>query len=373
MFETIIVYIMIYSFPLLFLGKAKSLNIRSTASLNTNLFFYLGIIFFSLFVGLRWNVGIDYPAYYDLLRGYNLYATELGRLEFIPRITIDFIRDTKIPFYWWFIAMAFIQLYFFCMTFNSRLKSFVVWGVFFYLTSQLGFLMNVVRQACALSIVLYSYTFLINKNIKTYVIWILVASLFHTSALICLPLIFLYRFNINRLGRVSQIVILLSLYVFGDSIVHTILDMASRFLSGFTYLAKIQKLSDSSLVIAQGTSLGVLYYYLRYIVLIVYSKKLSTEYNIYGFGFFYMLSFIGMAFYNATMYNMLLSRMMMYFSVCSIVCLAMLMVYLSSKPKNSIDYAIFIILAILECMITLYSIISGEPWSFVWDAKYLWY
>ena len=187
MFQTIIVYILIYGNSLLCANRAKIISLYRNTSLDSTNIFYVGLVIFATIVGLRWNVGIDYPAYYDLLTGNNLEDIQLGRLELIPRLSIEYIKEHGIPFYVWFIIMAFLQMFFLLKTFGKDLKVFVVWGVFFYLTGQLALAMNIIRQATAVTIVLYAYSFLYQNKYIKYLIWIVIASLFHTSALIGIP------------------------------------------------------------------------------------------------------------------------------------------------------------------------------------------
>lgn len=96
---------------LVFIYRAQ-INTRRFDTLDSNINFYVSILFFAIIVGLRWDVGIDYMAYYDLVVGNNQFETELTRLELIPRGMIIFFRNFNIPFYFWFILMAYIQLFF---------------------------------------------------------------------------------------------------------------------------------------------------------------------------------------------------------------------------------------------------------------------
>lgn len=368
MFQTIIVYILIYSCTIFCANHAKLLSIKKNAALDSSSIFYVGIILYAFIIGLRWNVGYDYPAYYDLIMGYNKEDILFEQLEFFNRISISFIRDINLPFYSWFILMAGIQMYFIQKTFNSSLKIFVAWGVFFYLASQLALSMNIVRQASAVAIILYAYTFLVNKKYKLYFIWVAIASLFHTSAIIGIPIFLLSYLKIS-INRIIQIVILVFFFIYGESGFNHLVDVLMEYSSSFAYLMKLENIYSGNLDIQKGLGLGIIFYYIRYLVLIIYSKQLSKEYGHLGFDIFYVISFIGMCTYSATMYNMVLSRIMMYFTICTTVCLAMLMVHLYKKSQNQINLLLLIGLTITEVLLTSYTILNGKPWEFVWEAQ----
>ena len=367
MLKTLIVYIMIYSCTIYCAYRAKLISQKKDATIDSTSIFYVGIVLYSLIVGLRWNVGIDYPSYYNLLMGYNKEDILLDRLEFFNRISISFIKDNYLPFYTWFILMAGIQMYFVQKTFNKNLKIFVAWGVFFYLASQLALSMNIIRQASAVAIILYAYTFLVNKEYKYYFIWVAIASLFHTSALVGIPIYLLSKLKVS-INRLLQIVILIAFFVFGESLFNYIIDLLMGYSSSFVYLMKLEDIYSSDLSIQKGLGLGILFYYIRYFVLIIYSKQLSKEYSHLGFDVFYTISFIGMCTYSTTMNNMVLSRIMMYFTICTIVCLSMLMVYLYKKSQNQVNFLLLVGLTVLEVILTSYAVLSGKPWAFVWDA-----
>lgn len=367
MFQTLIVYLLIYACSLVCAKQAQIATIGNSRSLSSTPIFYIGIIIFSLIVGLRWNVGIDFPVYYDLLMGYYSDEAQLTRLELIPYITILGIQKYDIPFYYWFVVMAFIQMFFLQKTFDKNLKIFLVWGIFFYLTSQLAYAMNIIRQAAAVSVVLYAYTFINSREYRKYLFWVFIASLFHLSALIGIPIMFLSRLKVS-FSQIIQIVIVGLFFLFGDDIIDYVSKYIYRFSGTFEYLVRIENIYDEARQIKASTGLGVIFYYLRYIVLILYSKKLSKEYGKYGFDIFYTLSFVGICLYNATMYSMYLSRISMYFSICSVICLAMLMVYLWRQKHNTIHQLIVIGLTLVQSVLTLNAIINGYSWNFVWDS-----
>ena len=73
--------------------------------------------------------------------------------------------------------------------------------------------LNQVRQMLAVSIVLYSFYYMKNNNFKKYCMWILIAAMFHNSALIMLPCYFICQLEFNDKILRRYIVVGAGLYV----------------------------------------------------------------------------------------------------------------------------------------------------------------
>lgn len=74
---------------------------------------------------------------------------------------------------------------------------------------------NGIRQYLAISIFLYSFKFIENKNFKKYLLMIFIGSLFHKTILFCLPLYFILNLKLKFLQKAVLIFIslLLTLYL----------------------------------------------------------------------------------------------------------------------------------------------------------------
>lgn len=71
---------------------------------------------------------------------------------------------------------------------NPMLSIFLYFAFYIYLQS-----FNITRQTIAVSIVLIGYTFLIKEQYWRYCLLVIIAFFFHTTALLCLPLVFINR------------------------------------------------------------------------------------------------------------------------------------------------------------------------------------
>src|SRR3712207_2468831 len=152
------VYIFLFSLTILF-SRQYALAEESNDTKKQMWAFAMIMLVFSLIVGLRWEVGIDYSAYYDLLVGDVSYWA-YDRLEPISRWSILFVQKSQLPFYTWFIFVAFTQIFFLVKSFRGKYAYLLPLGIFCFLAYTLSFNMNVARQGCALSIALYAYSFI---------------------------------------------------------------------------------------------------------------------------------------------------------------------------------------------------------------------
>lgn len=316
---------------------------------------------------MRWMVGLDYPNYYDFILGY-VSEFELLRMEPIPNVTASIIRANNIPFYFWFITMAGLQFSFLLRTFDENKKHLIAWGIFFFLSDYLAFSLNCVRQAVALTIVLYSYQYIVQKSIWKYIICIVLASLFHKSALMCIPLYYINRYNHVPPIKIQFILFFLFL-LFGNKILSIVLSTLDGISDMIIYSAQIERIKSNELQIKEGSGLGVIFHCFKYIILILYSKIFYNKYAKIGFPIFYNTMFIGICLYVTAMYDMYLSRFTLYFRICDIFILSFF--FFDSLKKSMVGtlrFGIAVLLLCMQILIILHTVLSGEEWKFVWDV-----
>lgn len=112
--------------------------------------------------------------------------------------------------------ITFLTLLFFFLSFNNNGNE--VFELYLFLCFCLYFqLMNQFRQMFALSIVFFSYRY-IGKSFIKYALLIILATLFHGTAIIMLPMYFLYKIKINKrtflfYGLISVLVLIFSPFI----------------------------------------------------------------------------------------------------------------------------------------------------------------
>ncbi len=361
MLYVLTVYIILYSLSLLFAIQCK--NIGKRKSIWKSYPVYLLIFTFTFIVGLRWDVGVDYMGYYYLYIGDYQYNS-FDRLELIPRSLMNFFNSIGLPFYSWFMAMAFFQILFLIKAFEKYFFDYLPLGVFFFLIMYLALDMNVVRQGVALSIALYSYTFIKEKRIIPFLFFGVLAFFFHKSAVLITPL-FLFAFLKRFPGPFFQLALFIFFIFLGQLILDKLISISGPYWDLLQWGHKVDQLADNEWEIEEGTGMGVLITYIRYSIMIIFSQqalKRDTSSNVL---IFYYIFFVGACFYSVTKNDMLLSRLNDYFLICDVLVSAVFIkIWLSSKNFLNIAAATICMLANVAWFAS--NLLRSE-WQFVWD------
>lgn len=144
---------------------------------------------------LRFGVGTDYffryyPDYLKILAGEDPAYKEYG-FVYLNKLLALLSDDPT-----WMFALTSLIFGFNIALFMSRNSSNATLSIFVFVFCGLYFFsMNNIRQALALSFFLLSYNYLKDLKIFRFIILIVIASLFHISALFLLP-IFIFSFKV---------------------------------------------------------------------------------------------------------------------------------------------------------------------------------
>lgn len=153
---------------------------------------FLPMTFVSVF---RYEVGTDWPIYNDyfywIANGTDKFTEPLFNL--LNKVIYTFTRDS-----WWLFAICALFICFFMFkAFMDQsvnpafsILIFVISGDYF--NSQ-----NQIRQALAMAIFLYAMKYVKERNAKKYFLFILIAVMIHTSAVVYIPVYFLYGLKVN--------------------------------------------------------------------------------------------------------------------------------------------------------------------------------
>lgn len=151
---------------------------------------------FLLVSALRYDVGTDYDFiykkyFYYINEGTDKFGEPLFNL--INKIAYHIHKDPVVMFAivsFLIYTFLFIAIYQQSEHICLSILVFVIGGFFFNS-------MNQIRQAITMAIFLYSLKYLFKRDKVNYFLWILIACLIHTSALIYIPIYFLYNFKAN--------------------------------------------------------------------------------------------------------------------------------------------------------------------------------
>lgn len=362
---TFLVYFILYSSCIYLATRTTRTALRHNGNIWSSYSVYLLLIVFALIVGTRYMVGKDYPGYMDIVQlGEAHYYYE--HVEFIPRKLIDLVNALDFEFYWWFILMAFSQIFFIARAVRGHLLKLFPWIIFTFLALYLAFFMNVVRQGAALSCFLCAATYAQERKLLPYLLFFLVGFLCHSSIIVWLPTYWILNRELFPNIRVQYLLLIASAFIL-PPIIERLIDATRPYWELFGYGYQAENFTGEEEADVMGSGLGVILRYVRWSIIIAYYNKLKEFYGNNRLIFFYNLFFIGICFDYSSMLNLHLSRVFMYGSFIEIIILSYLLYYLS-RSRKEINVIIFIFLIALLIVFPIYSIYSGVvEWKFVWD------
>ena len=199
----------IYTFLLLFMISSTWMYRLSSRRYQKYIMAII-VIVYSLILGLRYNVGVDYLAYKEIFMHQDFSDVEVGYA-----LVNKFLYVLGFSYPAIFILVAFGQIYFFLKGVEAFDKKILPFVVFFYFTTLYLFLsLNVLRQTLAFSIFVFSLRYIQHKNLFKYLITILFAFIFHRSAIILFPLYFIANIDYLLRHRRLQLVLYFSTFLF---------------------------------------------------------------------------------------------------------------------------------------------------------------
>lgn len=207
---------MIYSLTAISLFLLSIYLCRADSNEKTRLALLATILWLILHDGLRWEIGTDWDPYYDFFMGEENSRFEPGYVLF--NVIVGFIWKNYTFFLLCFAGVTYFVLYGF-------LKQYAVqpmMGLCLYYCEMIG-AMGCNRSIMAMFCCVLSLQFIINRNLKAFILMMIAAMCFHLAAITFFPAYFLFQKQyrnqwiiialllalvINRAGLINKIPLL---------------------------------------------------------------------------------------------------------------------------------------------------------------------
>lgn len=312
-----------------------------------------GLIF--LFLALRYNYASDYTTYLEIFREINKYPDIDWRNESYP---------FEIEFGWillcWlckpigFFGMTAILALANCLVYYDFFKKYVPRKYYWFAISLYVFnpvlmltLCSTMRQNVAILLFIFSINYIYNKNAIRYFLCIGLASLFHSSALILLP-VYLLGFLNWKISKVTGFIIFslyVSLFILGSYFMPYI----NQFIS--SYFTKYEIYQDEGIV---NSGLGIAYLSGLFILTLYYARFENKENSlIFKIAIIYFMSL------PLFLYIQLSVRIGMYFMPATLIVYPI--IFMSLKRK--IYKIIFATSLLLVTSYMFFQFFESEVWK----------
>lgn len=160
-----------------------------------SLFFCSVIVLIYILSVIRWERGTDWDSYYYY------FTTGSKTLDYFHHfengfILLNFIVRSITDNYTILLFVLGSILYFFLYRSIKSISVYPIFSLLCYFAVMKGGIFFV-RQTVAVSILLFSVKYIIDRNLKAFILLIILATLLHRSSLIFLPCYWLYNINIK--------------------------------------------------------------------------------------------------------------------------------------------------------------------------------
>ncbi|PWH86970.1 EpsG family protein [Brumimicrobium oceani] len=263
---------------------------------------------------------INYKMYFDVIQSGEYLPVEAGWLA-INNLVILFNGSFE-TLLLLVTLLTMLPVYYVCKksSVNPALSLFFYITLYFYFYS-----FNISRQILAISFVLLGFHFLKNNIKLAFIAFVLLASSFHASALIVLPLVFVNLIPDKIVLYVSAIVVSALIGLFGTDLLYNLIELTSY----SRYLSRLE-LGNVS-----GNALYLLLLNGFFLFILYFSDKRET---------FFKIFFLYIVFSNMLVRIPMGSRLMMYFAVIQVLYLP-LFLYTTRKGDNALLISAVVIYA----------------------------
>lgn len=336
-----------------------SITEKNKKYLLSKILLFLSFCISLLPMGLRYGIGTDYfytyVPYFKWIGNGITSFDEIG-FNFLNKIIHVYNGDYRLLFF----LTSFIIMFFIYKSIYDNSVNIWMSVALIFLGQSYFYSMNIVRQSIAMSILLFSFKYLKEKNYIKYLLFGLLAASMHTTAIFILPFLYLSKININSRKKLKIIFIILLMYPFiSYGIKYLILN--TKYAWYYNSVYNSEKIAVT--IVIQNIVLFILDLY--------YSKKkglldtkFEEEYRILS-----NINFGGICFILISSTFPLINRVIRYFTIFQLLYIPLLI----KKEKNvKLRLLVGILLLSMMGIVTIYQIFicGGEgvlPYKSIFD------
>lgn len=351
-FSSLIMYISFFSLSSFFIGIAQGFKKGTKTSYMP--FVILGISIPVAISGLRYSVGTDFFTYIMMFN--RLSSTSFREFLkhkdfewgfYIIQKAAGWLGNYKMMF---FLCAVITIIFIYLAIVQHRGKISIGLSFVLYLFIYFPGSFNIVRQHIALAIVVYSFRYIFKKNFKKFLLFSILASSFHLSALIIIPFYFVVpyesKLSIKKLTRKDFIrfLIIIACVIFAINF--------SYFIETISQVDPLEKYASYALSDSRAQNREIFLKVLILIPILMFRKKLiNHDKRNEVYIFFLVLDII---FTLTGFITPFVKRLGIYFAISQIFLLASIPKVLSNKGDKLITSLIIFIYALTYFILVFY-------------------
>lgn len=362
MIQSIAIYLSL-TFIMILLGNIAEKN-RSFSPI------VLSLLLYSIVFGCRWGVGVDY---FNYLEAYlysqisdNLpssYSRWEGGFVILTKL---FSSSLDLHYSIYFGIIAYFQIFLFFFRLRREYYIFPLLTFTFMFGCNWLTFSNGLRQILAVSIFFYSIPYLANRRYLNYIIAIIIASLFHKSAilLLVLPLLPLNsNFFSKRNFQILLLFLAVSFVFIGTKF--NIFEYLNQFIliMGYDYYEGGSNAETSEIVIGAGFFITLISYF----IMIFNSENVKKAIPYKYYYLIYNLFFIGVIIKYMFLGILLIVRINYYFIILDFVVGAFTLYYLFKNHKLFQGLTLLSLYVLIFVAVMYNMDINTAEFNFWWD------
>tara|TARA_B100000795_G_C22791594_1_gene437235 strand:- start:379 stop:1572 length:1194 start_codon:yes stop_codon:yes gene_type:complete len=340
-FFTFFIYLLVLGLLLILTNVKYSLRIKGFNFCETSKLraaHFLGLLIISFVVGFRYEVGNDWMGYRDVFLSLKDNPDILLSDQYMEAgyfFVNKIISKLGMSYEWMFFTIAFISWYFIFKCIPNLLLPYLIF--FLFVDEYFFWSMNGVRQFTSISIWLFAIRFIINNDLKRYLLFLGLSSLFHSSVLILIPFYFIPYPKINK-RNTWLVLFFISLFIGSSSLLLNYFESFFGFLGNkIQFLeAYLRYVESNKLFVNEETKIGFgfIFKIIINLSIILISRRVINSYP--KTTVYFILFFIGAILFNLSFNIQLLGRINHYFLVIRSVVLAIAVFHFWNKPNRRI-------------------------------------
>ncbi len=321
------------------------------------LYTFIPILIYTLFWGLRYDVGTDYPGYV----GYFSYMPE--EIEIGYKTLNDILKGLGFNYVSVFIITSFFPIFTLFLISRKESKQFAILLIyFFFTTSFIFFTQNGIRQSIALFFIFILISKIKDSKLPILIISAILAWSFHKSAII--PIVFiaiLYILKPLKINKYILIALLVILSFTGSKLYDLFFAKFAFLFELLDYSGYEERMSDFEKTVEFGSGLGMILKLILNSTVIFFQDKLLSDNKKSPVYFFYLFFLLGIILEPIIAENNIMKRMNVYFINMRFIVYAYLCTYLlKNKRQAATSKIIASIFIIALFLLYLASILSNS-------------